>query len=123
MSAITIQQMADRVAGLMEDRLRIRGAGLSDKLARGGRSLPRRVRKAAEVLAEAAQMSQNPRLLLQINHEHVAEAYDTCLRYLAPLGAGARRVAMLTGIVAQVGFGLVVMAAALLLVLKVRGAL
>ncbi len=36
MSAITIQQMADRVAQLMEQRLRIKGAGLAEKLSRGG---------------------------------------------------------------------------------------
>ncbi|MBT9247610.1 hypothetical protein KM031_13750 [Gemmobacter fulvus] len=121
MGAITIQQMADRVAGLMEDRLRIRGNGLADKLGRGGGRLPRKVRAAAGRLAEAAHMSQNPKLLLQVDEGEVAEAYDICVRYLAPLGAAARRKGLLMGMAAQITFGFLVLAAGVLLVLKWRG--
>ena len=74
MSAVTIQQMADRVAGLMEERLRIRGVGLAEKLRKGGRLLPRRVRVAAEFLAQAAAMAQNAKLLMQIDDGAVAGA-------------------------------------------------
>lgn len=123
MGAITIQQMADRVAGLMEDRLRARGDGLAAKLRSGGRKLPRRVRKAAEELAEAAHMSQNPKLLLQINEENVANAYDICVRYLSPLGSVARRKRGLGAIAAQVVFGLIVVAALAIVVMKSRGLL
>lgn len=123
MSAITIQQMADRVAGLMEDRLHVRGKGLDEKLRRGGRRLPRRVRRAARELATAAEMAHNPRLLAQINQERVAEVYDICLRYLSPLGASARRRSMLAAILAQVGFAVVVVAGLAFVVMKVRGAL
>ena len=121
MSAITIQQMADRVAGLMEDRLRLRGAGLAEKLRSGGRRLPRKVRAAAEELATAAHMSQNPKLLLQIDEGRVAEAYDICLRHLAPLGAANRRKGLIGSVAAQVAFGLIVLAGAVILVMKARG--
>ena len=121
MGAITIQQMADRVAGLLEDRLRIRGAGLAAKLKSGGRRLPRKVRVAAEELAEAAHMSQNPKLLLQVDETKVAEAYDICLRHLAPLGAKARRRGLLQSIVAQVAFGLIVVVGLVIVVMKARG--
>lgn len=121
MGAITIQQMADRVAGLMEDRLRARGDGLAAKLRSAGRKLPRRVRKAAENLAEAAHMSQNPKLLLQINDEHVADAYDICVRHLAALGKTARRKGLLGSIAAQVVFGLIVVIGLAILVMKSRG--
>lgn len=121
MGAVTIQQMADRVAGLLEERLHIRGGSLADKLARGGRRLPRRVRQAAEVLARAAQMAQNPKLLIQIDEGQVAEAYDRCLRYLGPLGAKGRRWFILQSMVAQIVFGLIVVAAAALLLARWRG--
>ena len=121
MGAITIQQMADRVAGLMEDRLRIKGNGLAEKLGRGGRRLPRKARVAAERLAEAAHMSQNPKLLLQVDEGEVAEAYDICLRHLSPLGASARRKGAMMSIFAQVAFGLIVVAGLVVLVLKMRG--
>ncbi|WP_151718591.1 hypothetical protein [Gemmobacter serpentinus] len=123
MGAITIQQMADRVAGLMEDRLRARGDGLTAKLRSAGRRLPRRVRKAAEELAEAAHLSQNPKLLLQIDEGRVAEAYDICVRHLAPMGAGARRKGLLGSVMAQVAFGLIVVAVLAYVLVRARGSM
>ena len=82
MSAVTIQQMADRVAGLMEERLRVRGAGLTEKLRKGGRLLPRKVQAQAQILAQAATMAQNPKLLMQLDQGAVAQAYDVCVKHL-----------------------------------------
>lgn len=93
--SISVQQMADRVAELMETRLRIRGADLSAKLKRGGRHLPKHVLLAAEALAEAERQSHVPHLQARIDREATAQAYDICVRYLKPLGAGARRQALL----------------------------
>ena len=67
MSAVTIQQMADRVAQLLEERLGLGGRGLSVKLKRAGRTLPKKVRDSGRVLAQAAQKGQNPKLLGQID--------------------------------------------------------
>ncbi|MFN0116529.1 MAG: hypothetical protein ACKVPY_17805 [Paracoccaceae bacterium] len=91
MAGASIQQMAERVAQLMEERLRVRGRSLDDKLRRGGRALPKRVLREAWYLAEAADRARVPKLLLQLDHARIAEAYDICVRYLKPLGAGARR--------------------------------
>lgn len=91
----SVQQMADRVAELMELRLRIRGDGLGEKVRRGRRMLPRRVSVAASYLAETAEQARIPKLVAQIDSERTAEAYDTCVRYLKPLGVGARRKALL----------------------------
>lgn len=121
MGAITIQQMADRVAGLMEERLRVRGTGLADKLKRGGGKLPRKVRASAQALAEAAHMSQNPKLLLQIDESRVAEAYDVCLRYLGPLGSGSRRLLRVQSTLARIAFALIVVAGGAFLVMRWRG--
>lgn len=90
MGAVTIQQMADRVSALMEERLRLRGSGLAEKLRKGGRLLPRRVRAQAQLLAEAAAMAQSPKLRVQIDESEVAEAYDICVRHLNGVNAGAR---------------------------------
>ena len=48
---------ADRVAGLLEDRLRIRGAGLAAKLKSGGRRLPRRSLKGAHTRSGSSPMA------------------------------------------------------------------
>ncbi|MGQ0567795.1 MAG: hypothetical protein ACT4OK_22385 [Gemmobacter sp.] len=97
MGAASIQQMADRVAGLMEERLRLGGDGLAAKLAKGARLLPRRVREAAERLARAAMMAQNPKLLFQIDEEQVAEDYDLCLRHLLGVSVWDRRKGWMLG--------------------------
>ena len=120
MSATTIQQMADRVAQLMEDRLRLKGKGLADKLRRGGRSVPKRLRTNATFLAEAEDLARNPRLALQIDPARVAEAYDKCLSYL---GAGGRKDGLGTWLVnrlASVVLSLLLLAALIALILRWR---
>jgi hypothetical protein len=121
MGAASIQQMADRVAALMEERLRVRGTGLAEKLRKGGRALPRKVRAAAAVLAQAAEMARNPKLLMQIDEEKVAEAYDLCVRYLGALNAWDRRKGLMLNIAASIAFGLLLLGGAVVAVLVWRG--
>ncbi|MES2668057.1 MAG: hypothetical protein V4712_18370 [Pseudomonadota bacterium] len=121
MSAITIQQMADRVAGLMEERLGIRGRGLDEKLRKGGRLLPRAVRVKATTLSELATQAQNPKLLTQINMEDVAGAYDTCVKHLGAIKSGSRRTGILLGMASSIAFSLLVVAVLLIGVLVWRG--
>jgi hypothetical protein len=123
MSAVTIQQMADRVAGLMEERLSIRGTGLAAKLRKGGRLLPRKVRLAAETLADRAEKAENPKLLTQISIEEVSAAYDTCVRHLSALQPGRRRANMLIGMAGSVAFSLLMVAGLAVAFLAFRGLL
>lgn len=118
MGAVTIQQMTDRVAALMAERLGVRGTGLSEKLARGGRRLPRPVRRAAEALAEAEQMAQTPKLLLLVDEARVALSYDTCVRHLSGVGG---RAAAVTGALGRIVVSLALGAAAIAGVLAWRG--
>lgn len=120
MSATTIQQMADRVAQLMEQRLRLRGRGLSGKLRRGGRMVPKRLRTPAELLAKAAEVAQNPKLSLQIDHARVAEAYDQCLTQLQGVNAADRRMTTVINRVASLVVSLLVLAVLILIVLRWR---
>ena len=108
MSAVTITQMADRVSALIEDRLGVRGRSLGDKLHKAGRRLPRRVREAARYLADAAEMAQNPKLLVRVDEGEVATAYDTCLRHLNTQNRGERRKTALLGALASAAFGVLV---------------
>jgi hypothetical protein len=108
MSMVAIQQMADRVAQLMEEKLRLGGRGLTAKLRRGKRLLPRKVRDAAEGLAAAAEKSRNPKLMGQIDMGKVADAYDVCVRHLASIDPAERRRGTLAGIVESVGIGVLI---------------
>ena len=114
MSAVSVQQMADRVAELLEQRLKVKGKGLGEKLRRSGRLLPRKVRQAAEELQLSADRAQQPKLLMQLDLEKVAEAYHVCVTHLGGLGADARRKDAIIGFAASLAlivlvvFGLVV---------------
>lgn len=121
MSKVTIQQMADRVATLIEERLKIYGNNLESRLQRAGNRLPRDVREAGEVLVSATMMAQNPKLLMQIDDEAVAKAYDTCVRHLKSVNLGKRRRDMLLDAGARIAFALLVVGVVLVAVLHWRG--
>ena len=104
MSAVTIQQMADRAAQLMDERLAVGGRGLQAKLHRGGGRLPRRVRDAALTLAQAAHKARNPKLIGQIDQGLVADAYDICVRHLTAIDPALRRRRIIASILSSVAF-------------------
>jgi hypothetical protein len=121
MSAVAIQQMADRVAGLLEERLNLTGRDLSAKLDRGGRLLPRKVREGAQLLATAAEKAKNPKLLGQINMGEVADAYDACVKHLVTVDPAVRRRDTIAGMVGSVGFGVLGLILAIIAFLAWRG--
>ena len=121
MSAVTIQQMAERITALMEQRLRLKGKDLREKLRKGGRLLPRRVRAAAEQLADAAERSQNPKLLLQIDEPAVVAAYDVCSKHLSKIDAGYLRTSSILRTASSMVISLLVVVALVIAVLYWRG--
>lgn len=113
--------MADEVAGLMEERLRLRGAGLGAKLRKGGRLLPRRVRAAAERLQEAAAMSENPKLSLRVDQKAAASAYQICVQHLRGIDHRYQRASRRIGLAGSIAFSLLVVVAMVGAVLVWRG--
>lgn len=121
MSKITIQQMADRVSALLEERLKIVGPTLEAKLQRAGNRLPRTVREAAEAMVQATRMAQNPKLLMRIDDEAVAVAFDICMKHLNAINRAERRRGLVLDAAARVAFALVVVVVLLVVVLRWRG--
>ena len=121
MSKITIQQMADRVSALIEQRLRVTGPTLEARLAKAGNRLPREVRAAGDALVAATQMAQSPKLLVQVDDEAVATAYDICLKYLNTVNLSARRKGFVLDAGARIAFALLVVGVLLVTVLYWRG--
>jgi len=121
MSAVAIQQMADRVAQLLEERLALGGRDLATKLRRGGRVLPKRVREGAELLATSAEQAQNPKLLGQIDMGAVADAYDACVRHLMTVDPAGRRRNSIADMVGFVGYGVLFLIFGIIAVLVWRG--
>lgn len=121
MSAISIQQMADRIAALMEERLGARGPGLAATLKSRGSALPRKVRHAADELAKSAAMAQNPKLLLQVDHDALARNYDLCLRHLMGLKPQSRLLNGTLSIAASITLSLLVVAVLVVALVRWRG--
>lgn len=113
--------MADRVAALMETRLKARGTGLGAKMQSRGRQLPRGVRRAAQALAGAAEQAENPRLMMQLDLEKVAADYDICVRHLGGLGARDRRISAMLDFGARLALIALVVTALVLALLYWRG--
>jgi hypothetical protein len=121
MSSVAIQQMADRVAQLMDERLGIGGRDLSASLRKGGRMLPKRVRESAELLATSAEKAKNPKLLGQIDMGAVSDAYDACLKHLTGIDPNERRRSTFSGMVGFVGGGIFLLAVGIVALLAWRG--
>ena len=121
MSLATVQQMADRVDQLLEERLRLKGGTLEDKLRRAGRRLPRPVRDAGAALATAVTMMQSPKLMRQVDDETVAVAYDICVRHLTKVNASDARKGLILNMAASIAFSLLVVAVLLIGFLYWRG--
>jgi hypothetical protein len=121
MSAVTIQQMADRVAALLEQKLHVRGRTLGDKIRKAGGRLPRAIRAEARFLDVAAAQAQNPKLLMQIDDGRVAQAYDACVRFLGAVDRAERRRAMLLGMASSIAFSIFAVGVLVLAVLYWRG--
>jgi hypothetical protein len=112
MSAITIRQMADRVAGLLDDRLQAPGSDLAAKLARVRRQLPRRVYEAAARLSQATVAANNPKLMVRINEGVLAEDFDVCVRHLTAIPPGTGFLRGVVRVAVSVAVGLCVLALA-----------
>ncbi|GKY88083.1 hypothetical protein [Sinisalibacter aestuarii] len=116
-----LQARADRLAHLIEERLDIRGTGLSAKLGRGGRRLPRAVRDAGEQLLLAQRMAATPKLARQIDYDRIAAACDVAERMLGRIDPWERRTTFAVNWLAGNAFNLIVVAALALAVIVWRG--
>lgn len=120
-----VQAMADEVAQLMVQRFggarRGQRPDLKTMLRRRGHALPRKQRRAAEVLAKMQAQAVVPKMARQIDPTPALRAHADLVGYLRPLGAGARWTNSATNIAAAIMFGLMILGACVLWVLVWRG--
>lgn len=120
-----VRDMAEEVARLMADRLggarRSERPGLQVMLRRRGGALPRKLRRAAGVLAEAELHSAQPRIARQLDLPAISRAYNALMAHLQPMGEMSRWRDRTLNFAASLVFGLMLLAALLIWLMVRRG--
>lgn len=123
MADLEPQEMGERIAALMADRLGTGGQGLAEKLRRDGRRLPRRIRAEADYLVTAAELARHPRTCFMVDTGRLRHAHDLCHRHLSRIGRGRRLRRGVLDALGVIVLSLVVVAVGLIAVARWRGLL
>lgn len=122
-----IRRMADEVAQLMAARFGGARRGeqppLHDMLRRRGAALPRRLRRQAQVLAEADRLCAQPRVGRQQDMRAVGRAHQALTAHLRPLGEVSRFQDRALHVTASVVLALLLIGAAAIWLMLRRGTL
>ncbi|WP_108482600.1 hypothetical protein [Oceaniglobus ichthyenteri] len=118
---MTPQQQAQEIADLIGARLGIGGRGLENKVKKAGRLLPRRIRREAETLAQAAEFSKHPKLMRMIDPTAQKLAYRDCKRFLEQIDGSERFIRYALGLITANAFNFLAICAAVIAVLVWRG--
>lgn len=120
-----IRSKADEVAALMASRFgglrRGQSADLAVMLRKRGGALPRKLRRQAQVLAQADQRINQPKLGKQQDFQKVEKAYLALVGYLKPIGKGARLQGRAISLGASLALALLLIGAITLWVMIRRG--
>lgn len=116
-----ITEMSAQISRLLAVRLGAKGADLEARVASRARALPRKVRKAARVLAEAERKAHIPKIARQLDTRAIEVAYATCRNYLEPLGAGDRLRAAALNLGSSIAFIVLVVGGTLLVAMLWSG--
>ncbi|WP_138422687.1 hypothetical protein [Maritimibacter alexandrii] len=90
-----LHERAERLAKLMEERLDIRGDGLATKTRRAGRRIPRWVRRELDVLVEALERVDHPKLAQQVDYARIETGTRRAEGWLENVDAWDRRKSVL----------------------------
>lgn len=107
-----VEDRADQLAGLIEERLGIPGRGLETKLRRAGRALPRYIRREAAKIEQAIQLSANPKLMRQVDPTGIEKAFGKCESWLKTIDPKERRKDRILGFLAVNAFNFLVISGA-----------
>ncbi|OOY13193.1 hypothetical protein BMG00_05190 [Thioclava marina] len=116
-----ITEMTEQVSRLLAVRLGAKGHDLETRVSSRARVLPRKVRKAARLLAEAERKAHAPKVARQLDTRAIEAAYATCRHYLEPLGAGDRLRGALLNLGSSIAFIFLVVGGTLLVAMLWSG--
>lgn len=114
-------EMASELSLLLHQRLGVKGGGLEAKVARAGRRLPARVRRAALEIAEAEKRAENPRLARQVDTRALDRAFAEVAAHLKAVDPAERRKDLILSVLGSIALGLLGLFAAVVAVMVWRG--
>ena len=96
-TANDLNVMADALQTKLEEKYRLRARDLPQAVAKAGRRLPRRHRRAARELISARALGGHPKLMRRVNLAALQRAHSEIMRYLDTIDpADVRRGAILS---------------------------
>mgnify|MGYP005993524805 CR=1 FL=1 len=121
MSGVSLDDQIDEVRGLMADRLRVRGKTLEIQVHKAGRLLPKRVRREAIYLAQAATVVQHPKLSMMVDTAKANTAHAQLVDFLKSVDPLDRAKGKFLGWLASISVGVIVIFVVVVWILVERG--
>ena len=118
---MNVKARAEALAELMSVQLRVRGDGLRDVTARAGRRLPKHLQAAAEVISDAAEKAENPRLQRLIDEKAVVRSERKLRKFLEKQDPRAVRRGELLDLLAKIAFVILTVVLAVFFLLASQG--
>jgi hypothetical protein len=116
-----VRVYAEEVSELLGQKLGVRGRTLEDRLRRAGRRLPKKIQREAKVLVDAAALEGHPKLARQVDPQKAENAKRACVTWLETIDPAAKRRAAIWNFLAVNAAGILIAAAAVVVVLRWRG--
>lgn len=101
-----LSEINAELAEMMRERLGVRGEGLAAKLRRAGRTLPRPVRRAGDMLVETERRTAHPKLRRQVDPQALTEAEAVLRSHLEGIDRADRRRGYWIGVLTPLAFNL-----------------
>lgn len=109
-----IDARIDGLFRLMRTKLKVRGRDFPSALEKGGRLLPKAVRKQAQVLADAIPLSAHPKLRATLDHRALERAARDLETHLEAIDLAEQRKSYWLGVLGTIAFNLLLIIAALI---------
>ncbi|MDW3225067.1 MAG: hypothetical protein R8G34_19635 [Paracoccaceae bacterium] len=118
---LDIETKALSLQSALEKHLGVKGRTLQQSLRRAGRRLPKRLRGQAALVAQAQDLQGNIKLTRQFDVSAIEHAYTEVSEYLAKIDRSDARRARVISVLAVLAFNFILMFAAIVIYLRMRG--
>lgn len=116
-----IHVQAEAVRTLFETQMGVHAKTLAMAVRRAGRRLPRRARAKADVLIEALQQSENPKLARRLDYTKTHSAYRDLVAFLETLDLAEQKRTQRLNLLAGIAFNLLILGVLVLLWVRWQG--